>query len=91
MIINMIYDVVTPSVSISEYFQINFVVITLEWTAENGVSYFVSVNPETAINYTGKSSTQLVLLYNIKYNVSVVASLCGTNQASHNAINYGKL
>ena len=91
MIINMIYDVVTPSVNISEYFQINFVTITLEWTAKSGISYVISVNPEIAINYAGKSSAQLVLLYNIKYNVSVLASLCGTNQPVHSVINYGKL
>ena len=70
----------------------NFVSVTLEWIAKNGVSYSVSVNPEIAINYTGKRSAQLSVLYNIKYNVSVVASLCGTSQAVYSTtINYGKL
>ena len=87
----MIFDVVTPSVNISEHFQFNFVSVTLEWTAKNGISYIVSVNPETAINYTQKS-VQLSVLYDTKYNVSVVASLCGVNQTVYSTIiNYGKL
>ena len=69
----------------------NFVAVSLEWVANNGVSYVVYVAPERAINYTGKSSAQLLLSYNIKYNVSVVASLCGTSQAVHSIINYSKL
>ena len=69
----------------------NFVAVTLEWLASNGVYYAVYVAPERAINYTGKSSAQLLLSYNIKYNVSVVATLCGTSQAVHCIINYSKL
>ena len=69
----------------------NFVAVSLEWLASNGVSYAVYVAPERAINYTGKSSAQLHLSYNIKYNISVVASLCGTSQAVHRALNYSKL
>ena len=71
----------------------NFASVTLEWTAKNGVSYSVSVNPEIAINYTsGKRSVHLSALYNKKYNVSVVASLCGVNQTVYSTIiNYGKL
>ena len=84
-------DIVTPSVDISEDFQMNFVAVTLEWIANNGVSYAVYVAPERAINYTGKSSVHLLLSYNIKYNISVVASLCGISQAVHRAFNYSKL
>ena len=85
------YDIVTPSVNISEDYQMNLVAVTLEWVANNGVSYVVYVAPERAINYTGTSSAQLLLSYNIKYNVSVVASLCGTSQVVHRALNYSKL
>ena len=71
----------------------NFIAVTLEWVANNGVSYVVYVAPERAINYTaaGKSSAHLLLSYNIKYNISVVASLCGITQAIHSIINYSKL
>ena len=96
MIIDMIFqnliDVVTPSVNISEHFQMNFVSVTLKWTAKNGISYSINVNPETAISYTGERSAQLSILYNTKYNVSVVASLCGIDQTIYSIIiNYGKL
>jgi hypothetical protein len=84
-------DAVTPSVNVSEDFQMNFVAVSLEWVANNGVSYIVHVTPERAVNYTGKSSAQLILSYNIEYNVSVVASLCGTSQAVYSTINYSKL
>jgi hypothetical protein len=82
-------DAVTPSVNISEDFQMNFVAVTLEWVANNGVSYVIT--PERAINYTGKSSARLILSYNTEYNVSVVASLCRTSQAVHSTIYYSKL
>ncbi len=83
-------DAVTPSMNISEDFQMNFVAVTLEWVANNGVSYVVNITPEKAINYTGKSSARLILSYNIEYNVSVVASLCGISQAVNRAINFSK-
>ena len=94
MIIDIVIfqNLVTPSVNISEHFQMNFVSVTLEWTTKNGISYSVSVNPETAISYTGERSAQLGVLYNTKYNVSVVASLCGIDQAVYSiTTNYGKL
>ncbi len=84
-------DAVTPSVNVSEDFQMNFVAVTLEWIANNGVSYVVNITPEIAINYMGKSSARLILSYNTEYNVSVVASLCGTSEAVHSTINYSKL
>ena len=61
------------------------------WTLKNGVSYSVSVDPEVeVINYSGKSSAQLILSYNTNYNVSVVASLCGKSSTTFTVINYGK-
>ena len=61
------------------------------WTLKNGVSYSVSVDPEVeVINYPGKSSAQLILLYNTNYNVSVVASLCGKSSITFTVINHGK-
>ena len=62
------------------------------WSHKNSVSYSVCVDPEMGIiNYTGKSSAQLILLYNTKYNVSVVASLCGKNSTSLIEMNHGKM
>jgi hypothetical protein len=58
------------------------------------VSYSVSVDPEVAVNYTGirRDGAQLIVSYNTKYNVSVVASLCGMISTTNFAIIYhGKL
>ena len=66
--------------------------VTLEWTNKNGVTYTVSSDPEVLdISYTGSNSTQLAVSYNTKYNISVVASLCGKNDTVFTIINYGKL
>jgi hypothetical protein len=63
--------------SIFEQFRPTDISATLEWTHTNGVFYSISVDPEVAVNYTGRSSAQLTVSYDTKYNVSVVASLCG--------------
>jgi hypothetical protein len=57
----------------------------------NGVSYSISVDPEVAVNYTGRSSALLSVSYDTKYNVSVVASLCGITMTYFAIINHGKL
>ena len=71
---------VIPEAHVSEQFSANSVAVTLEWTHKNGVSYSISVYPEVAVNFTGRNSTlcsaQLTFSYDIKYNISVVASLC---------------
>ena len=75
-------NAVTPHLNVSEWFETNIVKIYLGWTTKNGVSYNISVDPELAINYTGRTSVQLSSSYNIKYNISVTASLCGKNSTT---------
>jgi hypothetical protein len=56
------------------------------------VSYSVSVDPEVAVNYTGRDRVQLTVSYDTKYNVSIVASLCGETTTYFVMINnHGKL
>ena len=43
------------------------------------------------INYTGRTNAELVVMYDNKYNVSVVASLCGTNKTTFIVINQSEL
>ena len=76
--------------NISERFVTNSVTLCLEWSTKNGVSYNVSVDPTRFVNYTGKDSAQLTVSYNIMYNVSVVASLCGKNSATFSVQKYGE-
>ena len=77
--------------SISREFEADRVRVTLEWTHKNGVSYAIRVDPEVNVSYSWRKSAQLVLPYNSKYNISVVASLCGNSSAAFIIINYGKL
>ena len=85
------YAAVTPNVNICAHFEMESVTVVLLWTHKNGVSYSVSVDRQVAVNYTGRNGAQLVVSYNTKYNVSVIASLCGRNSTNFSAINYGKL
>ena len=54
------------------------------------MSYSISVDPEVAVNFTGRNSSQLTVSYDIKYNISVVASLCEIITANHFIIHHGK-
>ena len=65
--------------------------VTLEWTHINGVSYSISVDPMVTVNYMGRNHAKIVMMYDSKYNVSVVASLCGINRTTFITINQGKL
>ena len=82
---------VSPNVNISREFEADRVRVALEWTHTNGVSYAISVDPEVNVSYSWRKSAQLVVPYNTKYNISVVASLCGNTRAVFIMINYGKL
>ena len=64
-------------VNVSEFFGINSVTATMDWTQENNVTYNISIFPQisTAVEWLGSSSVQLTLLYNTHYHVSVVATL----------------
>ena len=49
----------------------------LEWDQEDRVFYDVSVVPNVTVRLNQNTSIQLTVSYNIQYNVSVVATLCG--------------
>ena len=69
--------------NISEHLEANNITVNVEWSTEQGVIYI--------LNYTERHSAQLVVPYNTKYNVSVIASLCGYNRTTFNLLNYGEL
>ena len=83
-------DTVTPEVNISEQFRTNHAEVILEWSHNNGVTYSISVDPEVALNYTGRNSVKLIVSYDTKYNVSVIVSLCGKNETTLSVLHYGK-
>ena len=77
---------------VSELFNNNSIVITLEWTVENGTFNNLSVVPEAleSINI-GASIRLLMISYNIIYNVTAVASLCGQYSTHSVQLYYGEL
>ena len=83
---------------ISEEFKNDSIVLSLEWTVENGTGAFSGLNivPQAGIMNLGPSSStrlyrQLVISYNTSYNISVVASLCGWYSSHSIELHYGEL
>ena len=73
-------------------FENESVVVTLEWTVENGAFMGLSVVPMAESVNFGPSSRQLMLSYNTSYNVSAVASLCGQYYSTRSIeLHYGEL
>ena len=69
--------------------------VILEWGQEDGVLYDVSVVPNVTIRLNqstlSRFSVLLIVSYNIQYNVSVVATLCGRSTTHVTELRYGKL
>ena len=80
-------------VNFSEFFGTNSVIATLGWTQQNDVTYNISIFPQISvanIKMSGSSSTQLTLLYNTHYNVSIVATRCETTTTIF-PLHYGEI
>ena len=58
------------------------VTLVLEWTQENSYSYNISAVPQVAMIYIGNTSIQLTVPYNMLFNVSITALLCGQNHVT---------
>ena len=83
-------NAVTTAMDISEQIEASHVTLTLQWSTINGVTYAINIDPQVAVNYTGRNTAQLRVFYNIIYNISIMASLCGTNRTTFCVIKYGK-
>ena len=66
---------------LSEVFESNKVIVTLEWTQISSFHFYnVSVFPSQSVEvvHDGRTRVQLALSYNTQYHISVVAThLCG--------------
>ena len=72
-------------INVSEFFDTNSVIATLEWTQQNDVTYNISIFPQISIaniEMSGSSSAQRTLLYNTHYNVNIVATRCETTTSN---------
>ena len=58
------------------------VLVMLDWTPEDGVSYNITTIPPVAVIFNASTSVQLTFCYNVQYNVSILATLCEQNNAT---------
>ena len=73
-----------------EQLQPNSISVKIEWKAEEGISYSISVDPDVTIKFMERNYTELVVSYDTKHNVSVTASLCGSNSTTSITVHYGE-
>ena len=81
----------TPRLSIvSEEYRADNVTVNVEWAQQAGVSYYTArLSPLAPSLFSGSTSHQQILLYNIVYNLSVVAvTPCG-NATAFIRLHYG--
>ena len=74
----------------SEKFKSENVTIILKWAQGDNEFHNVSVYPYVPIHYIGSTTIELTLLYNVQYNVSIVAYLCEYNTTDVIKLLYGK-
>ena len=66
-------------------------IVTLTWREEIGASYNITVVPQVVMNFTGQAAVQLMVFYNIIYNVTVVIIVCGqTIAVTMTKLQYGQ-
>ena len=53
----------------------------MHWEQQDNVLYSLSVSPEleATVRFVGSDRVQVTLFYNIRYNLSIVGTLCGQN------------
>lgn len=72
------------------------VTVTVEWAQQIAIVYSARTSPMVPVTFYCNESTlimslQLVLEYNIEYNLSVMAILsCGADATASIALNYGE-
>ena len=73
-------------------FETTNVTVILEWTQESDVTYNVSFYPPVELEYTVRENVVLVVIpYNVRYHVTVVASVCGKyNTTTTLVLNHGR-
>ena len=77
--------------NISEYSADN-ITVTVEWTQQVYTTYDVTVVPLVPIVFTGNTSCQLTVPYNMEYNLTVKATVpCRSNATAFIRLNYSKI
>ena len=74
----------------------NSITVTLQWPREPGAVYRVNIMPEAPhtelTNHHNNVAVvmNLTISYNIQYNISIVASLCGVTITTTKILKYGR-
>lgn len=58
-------------------YEADIVLVVLDWSPEDGVSYNITTIPPVAVVFNASTSVQLTFRYNTQYNVSILTFLCG--------------
>ena len=91
----MITDDYTPMLSISEEYEADNITVSVEWAHQVDVTsdYTVGVLPLVPIKFNGRTNNcSLVLQYNTKYNLSVMATgHCGDIAVTLITLHYGEV
>ena len=76
---------------VRELTSVNVFLMWMVQEESRGLTYNISVFPQTNVEYNGTKSASLSLSYDIVYNISVIA-LCGENSSNPRFIelHYGK-
>ena len=78
-------------VTTSEEYIADVVTVIVEWSEEQGVTYNITIVPMVPIIFTGSTSVQLIVSYNIEYNVTLEAvAVCQSVAPSRIRLFYGE-
>ena len=81
--------------SVSQEYQADNVTVIVEWALaqqmDNYISFSTKVSPSVPIALIGNTSRQLIVSYNIEYNLSIVAVTACGNATSSTTLNYSKI
>ena len=75
-------QIVAPELKVTEWYERSGVVVTVEWTRENSVSYNVSTFPEFSLTFIGDTSVKMVVPYNTQFMMNISAMLCESHMTT---------
>ena len=67
-------------------FEEDEIVVLLEWMEQSGVAYNVTITPRVPIVWVSGTSVKVRVDYNVNYNVTISATLCGQNSVNNTLI-----
>ena len=75
-------QIVARELKVTEWYEPSGVVVTVEWTRENSVSYNVNTFPEFPLTFIGDTSVKIAVPYNTQFMMDVSAMLCESHMTT---------